>query len=396
MKPKKTLTILASALLLLSSCQNEIQEKIEYTPIKGYNGKVRKITEYEYESEMDRHEHFAIWGINIPKNISEYNEYGRETRSIDIDIPDDVGEDFEITIDSSFYDKRQNLIRNIRYEFNVCNDDIATLISDWNIQKFKPEYTETLYAYKYKDDQIVERTIIWRRVESEHENCDTVKHSYTYIDGKLIEEQYNHSYRNEPRKDITKYTYDQDLLIAKESIDSEGKSTISTYTYKDGKLVEEKKGDLIIKYDAQERCISRLSKTLKEITLYSEEDSTYLYTSENEHMASVIFEYPYQKENNFSVSVWLDEGARHKNKFANLILKYGKNEEKRYLLISEIKNLFDDIYEENQCWVDDKKVEKVDEYENAIVINRNRTTLRKINLFYSGKVYQYDYHYQNY
>ena len=94
MKSKSIIALITLALFALSSCQNNIQEKIEYTPVDGYNGKVRKITEYKYKSEMEKQEQLAIWGTNIPERIAEYNEYGRQTLEIDIDIPDDIDEDF--------------------------------------------------------------------------------------------------------------------------------------------------------------------------------------------------------------------------------------------------------------------------------------------------------------
>ena len=66
------------------------------------------------------------------------------------------------------------------------------------------------------------------------------------------------------------------------------------------------------------------------------------------------------------------------------------------MLVSEIKDILDDIFEENRCWITDKKVEKVDEYGNAIVISENSTTLMKRILYYSSKVYHFDYHYIRY
>ena len=63
------------------------------------------------------------------------------------------------------------------------------------------------------------------------------------------------------------------------------------------------------------------------------------------------------------------------------------------MLVSEIKDILDDIFEENRCWITDETVEKVDEYGNAIIISENSTTLMKMNLYYSSKVYHFDHHY---
>ena len=408
MKLKSIPFLITSTFFVLYSCQSETIEKIEYTPVDGYKGKVRKITEYEYKSEIEKQEQLAIWGTNIPERITEYNEYGRQTLEIDIDIPDDTDEDFEVSIDSSFYDKRQNLVRRVQYELLVGNDKIASFISNWNIYEHQHAVYETLKSYKYDESRIVEEIAISHRNSPHgHYSNDTLRHLYTYSDEKLIEENTEHIYSYTSAKDkgmreirrysnTEKYSYDNNLLIAKESIDSEGNSTINTYTYKDGKLVEEERGDLILKYDENERCISRLSKTTKDISSYSEADSTYLNTSEGNDRASVTFEYPFQEKYNLSIYVGLDEGVRYKNKVASLILKYGKDSKKRFLLVSEIKDILDDIFEENRCWITDKKVEKVDEYGNAIVISENSTTLMKRNLYYSSKVYHFDYHYIRY
>ena len=250
MKVKSIPFLITSTLFVLYSCQSETIEKIEYTPVDGYKGKVRKITEYEYKSEIEKQEQLAIWGTNIPERIAEYNEYGRQTLEIDIDIPDDIDEDFEVSIDSSFYDKRQNLVRRVQYELLVGNDKIASFISNWNIYEHQHVVYETLTTYKYDANRIVEE------ISTSHGNSiygpnsnDTLRHAYTYVDGKLVEEKtehiYSHTYGDdgktrETRKysNTEKFTYDNDLLIAEERIDSEGNSTISTYTYKDGKLVE--------------------------------------------------------------------------------------------------------------------------------------------------------------
>ena len=308
----------------------------------------------------------------------------------------------------SFYDKRQNQIRKVQYELLVSNDKIASFVSDWDICKHQYIVYETLTTYKYDANRIVEEIAISHgNGIYGHNSNDTLRRSYTYAGGKLVEEKTEQIYSHTSAKDkgiretrrysnTEKYSYDNNLLIAKESIDSEGNSTISTYTYKDGKLVEEKRGDLILKYDENERCISRLSKTAKDISLYSEADSTFLNTSEGNDRASVSFEYPFQEEHNLSIYVGLDEGVRHKNKVASLLLKYGKDSSKRFLLVSEIKDILDDIFEENRCWITDETVEKVDEYGNAIIISENSTTLMKMNLYYSSKVYHFDHHYIRY
>ena len=150
MKLKSIPFLITSTLFVLYSCQSETIEKIEYTPVDGYKGKVRKITEYEYKSEIEKQEQLAIWGTNIPERIAEYNEYGRQTLEIDIDIPDDIDEDFEVSIDSSFYDKRQNLVRRVQYELLVGNDKIASFISNWNIYAlFFPPPTFHLRMYMH-------------------------------------------------------------------------------------------------------------------------------------------------------------------------------------------------------------------------------------------------------
>lgn len=317
MKLKSIIGLIPSVLLVLNSCQNGAQEKIEYTPIDGYNGKVRKITEYEYKSEMEKQEQLAIWGTNIPERIAEYNEYGRQTLEIEIDIPDDIDEDFEVSIDSSFYDKRQNLIRRVQYELLISNDEIASFVSDWDIYKHQYTIYETLKSYKYDANRIVEEISTSHRNSIYEHSNDTLKYLYTYADGKLMEKKTEQIYSYTPTRDgemretrkysdTEKYTYDNDLLIAKEIIDSEGNSTTNTYTYKDGKLVEEKNGNLILKYDENERCISRLSKATKSISLYSDMDSTHLHTSESDDRASVAFEYPFQEEHKLSVlSDWM-------------------------------------------------------------------------------------------
>lgn len=235
----------------LMACTGNMEKT--YEPLKGYNGKIKKLVTYEYESDIEKSRIISKYGAPIPKSVQEYNKYGKLERSINIELPTQEGEDLLCTIevDSISYNKQQQQDCSVKYIILVRPDEVSAYNEPEKlIQSNTTLVIKSISKTEFKADD--NRTTEITRTDLSYDDkksgnivqslcCDSKTYNEIvrlYDKGLLMSESDISRYRfiNHSDTNTTEYKYKNDLLWEKR-----GKSSLYRYDEK-GRVIYEKAG----------------------------------------------------------------------------------------------------------------------------------------------------------
>ena len=305
--------MLGAVIALSAACSNAGGNK--YEPLDGYNGKVKKLVTYTYESDIQKNRIISKYGCMIPESIKEYSNHGLLERKISIRLPEE-DDDYEVCVvyvDSMRYNNQNQEVYSARYKIFVTPDEVALygepekLINSnttfWikyeNHTKYVVEgdiATETKVVHTYRDinklstlPASLERDIRgWLKYldiyTPEASLVDTVIRKTEYKNGKLVREI--ESQRDKYWETLNQY--ENGLLVGSTRI-SQKDTTYIKYTYRDGVLWEEDNGFWTTRYDEKGRVIYRNSKNGSE-TVRTYKDTSTISTSSGKYGTTVSLE----------------------------------------------------------------------------------------------------------
>ena len=288
--------IIGSILLCLCSCSSSDSNSNSYKPVEGFNGKIKKITEYSYESDLIKNQMIALYGCAIPEAITEYNQYGDVTIRAWFGLPDD--EDLPLPamyIDSLFYNKHDlvrestsilfmspNSLQNYANPSELIKSGNAIALHKQTLVERKKEKGKTTeirvsdgFSFinssdlspdlkSMSENAILESLYMNSEVIGKKDTTTTVK----YFEGDRLIRQIN-EYGD--RRNEHLYSYENGLLV-KEAYINDKDTSFTSYTYKEGRCIEERRGSTVIRYDDAGHKIAKISGDNK--CIYSHKDTT--------------------------------------------------------------------------------------------------------------------------
>ena len=294
--------------LAVWSCNSSGNESSKYVPLENLKGEVKKIVTYSYDSDIQKNKIIAQYGAPIPDKIIYYNQYGSPEVSIEISLPDDDDTDIcLVTVDSVRYDKRNSILARSGHVILTRPDDMANLEDPRLLMNSKNSYAihtnvtvnvieETgkrieqsvtdvsVDAEKFKSlpndmQSIIRESFFWLTPEhildTATSQSDTTTVTYEYSGAKMVREiEDGKGQVSEIRR-----MYDGDDKTEEIRI-LNSDTTRTVFTYKNGKLSEERVDNAITRYDEQGREIARING--KEFSIKTYKDTTVIISEHSE------------------------------------------------------------------------------------------------------------------
>lgn len=404
--------MLGVIIALFAACSGGAEK--QYVPLDGYNGKVKRLVTYEYESDIQKNRIISKYGCMIPESVKEYNKYGLLEREISIRLPEE-DDDYEICVvevDSTRYNKQNQEIYSATYTIFVNPEDVAlynepqTLINSNTTFCIKCEHHteyvikdgityETKVVRTYRDiDRLstlpasLERGIrAWLKysdiLSPEISLLDTVKRETEYKNGKLVRkvERYKDNYRE------TLNQYENELLVGSTQI-SKKDTTHITYTYRNGVLWEESNGLWTTRFDENGREIYQHSKNGYEIVKTYKDTSAISISSGN--YGTTVYLETVNKDSLavLSVTIDLDDRESYVDDAIMLLERFRDGEISSKEFESEVEEIVLKIDESDYNSIETTTYSNYDAYNNPLKIVEKRISLsNKYSLFSSSSYY---------
>lgn len=412
MKPIHYL-MLGVIIALFAACSGGAEK--QYVPLDGYNGKVKRLVTYEYESDIQKNRIISKYGCMIPESVKEYNKYGLLEREISIRLPEE-DDDYEICVvevDSTRYNKQNQEIYSATYTIFVNPEDVTlynepqTLINSNATFCIKyerhTEYVikdgityETKVVRTYRDiDRLstlpasLERGIRERLKYSdilspEISLLDTVKRETEYKNGKLVRKSESH--RDNYWETLNQY--ENELLVGSTRISNKDTTRIK-YTYKNGALWEVNDGWWTTRFDEIGREIYRLNKNGYE-TVKTYKDTSVISTSSDKYGTNVYLDIVNKDSLAvLSVSIDLDDKDSYVDDAIMLLERFRDGEISSKEFENEVEKIVLKIDESDYNRIKTTTYSDCDAYNNPLKIVEKRISLSNRYSLFSSSYLKY-------
>lgn len=323
--------------ILSVSCSNETNSYSTYKPIPGYNGKIKRIVNYNFRNDIYKNRQVAKYGFAIPKEIKEYNKLGLLEKKINIDLVENDGCDyFFITADSICYNGKQERVLEIHHVVSTEAKEFSSFSELMHIVSSK------LFA----DVEIQKQQIIngkYKLVAT-----DTTKYIYEHQNNLLISK----TKTSENSSSNIQYKYDKEILSSTIEINHNNDTTITMYSYDNGALAKKdirgKTNNEINIFDSSERLIYSKDNLFEFYYTYYDTLKITSFNRKKDEYFDEDYNIYLEKTNKdslllFEAHISLGSKKNYEDDVIALIERYRDNKILEYDFINEVKKIISKI-----------------------------------------------------
>ena len=403
--------------LAVWSCNSSGNESLKYVPLENLKGEIKKLVTYSYDSDIQKNKIIAQYGAPIPNEIIYYNQYGSPEVSIKISLPDDDDPDIcLVTVDSVKYDKRNSILARRGHVILTRSDDMTSFenpqllldsknsyavhtnvrvnVKDEKGKRIEQSITEgsvdidKFYSLPEDMQNIILKSFFWlapeRFSDTTKLQSDTTTITYEYNEGRIVREI------EEGKNQVSEIRriYDGDKKTEEIRILNTD-TTRTVFTYKNGKLSEERVGDAITRYDEQGREIARING--KELSIKTYRDTTEITTEHSERysVSNYVTFKRFRKDGLvlFSAILSLDDRDMYVDDAVLLFEKYRDGVIDESALRDEMEAMVYKIDESNLNSIEKTIYDNYDSHGNPLTIVQSYTNMYNSYSFYSRNNY---------
>lgn len=386
----------------LSSCI--FTQSSNYKPLRDYNGRVSKITEYRFYGDMDKALMISKVGRQIPDRIIKYNKSGDEVFKLVTYAPefDEEESTWSVSVEICSYNKHGDNTEKLIYNLYLDNSEISSFVDSLIYDNYSHVYSRQLNNYSYSKGKITRiettnETSIHRsdkgKVNIELENT----HFYlecSKIDTTIIQKEYEDGLCVKEITysgvDVSTHTmnYENGVLV-EETILSNSDTTEYKYRYDNGLLIEKTFHGGKIVYDNKGREIYFNNGYRETIKSYDNKGNHITNTKFNNSNSVSLNMTDINGRDSLFLYVFFDEDF-----LSNRIIRLFESVKINQISVTEFEDKMADDMKRYEIDLNESfyEYEKYDGHGNVLFESKREKTLKRLgkpSYYYTPKLYDF-------